>query len=88
MNGSTNSAMVAVRAPASTTPAIPKTTEPTRTIGINNAPIHRPGMMPLAKRAPTEMPPALAKTIIVIEVGIIPPMVELTAVIAAANAGG
>lgn len=46
------------------------------------------GMMPAANRAPTEMPPALASTIIMMLGGMILPMVELTALMAAAKAGG
>ena len=47
-----------------------------------------PGIIPPANSAPTDIPPALASTIIMILGGIIPPIVELTAVMPAANDAG
>lgn len=55
---------------------------------IRRPPTIKPGMMPPANNAPMEIPPALASTIIMIDGGMIPPIVELTAVMAAANSGG
>ena len=54
-------------------------------IAMSMNPISSPGMIPPANRAPTEMLPALARMIIAMLGGMIPPIVPLTAVIAAAK---
>ena len=48
----------------------------------------RPGIIPAANKEATEISVALARTIIIILGGIMPPMVELTPVTAAEKAGG
>ena len=57
-------------------------------IAISSAPTRMPGMIPPANSAPTEISLAFASTIIMMLGGMMPPMVELTAVMPAENADG
>ncbi len=57
-------------------------------ISIITTPISKPGIIPAANNDAIEISVALARTIIIILGGIIPPMVELTPVTAAEKAGG